>query len=60
MRDRVRAAVGRAPRGQGEPEWLGSAVDLQDLTAAALEGSLEVATVAGAGTQFCYVRAVKP
>jgi SAM-dependent methyltransferase len=59
LRDRVKAAVGRAPRGQDEPQWLGSAVDLQDLTAAALESGLDIATVVGAGTQFCYVRAVK-
>jgi len=60
LRDRVKATLGRAPKGQDEPQWLGSAVDLQDLTAAALEGGLEIATVVGEGTQFCYVRAVKP
>jgi ubiquinone/menaquinone biosynthesis C-methylase UbiE len=60
LRDRVKAAIGRAPKGQGEPQWLGSAVDLQDLTAAGLEGGLDIATVVGEGTQFCYVRAVKP
>jgi ubiquinone/menaquinone biosynthesis C-methylase UbiE len=60
LRDRVKAALGRAPQGQDEPQWLGSAVDLQDLTAAALEGGLEIAKVVGEGTQFCYVRAVKP
>ena len=58
-RDRLRAALGRAPKGQDEPQWLGSAVDLQDLTAAALEGGLDIATVVGEGTQFCFVRAVK-
>jgi SAM-dependent methyltransferase len=60
LRDRVKAAVGRAPKGQDDPEWLGSAVDLDDLTAAAMEGGLDVATVVGEGTQFCYVRTVKP
>jgi SAM-dependent methyltransferase len=60
LRDRVKAAIGRAPKGQDEPQWLGSAVDLQDLAAAALEGGLDIATVVGEGTQFCYVRAVKP
>jgi len=59
LRDRVKAAIGRAPKGQDEPQWLGSAVDLQDLTAAAFEGGLDLATVVGEGTQFCYVRAVK-
>jgi SAM-dependent methyltransferase len=60
LRDRVKAAIGRAPKGQDEPQWLGSAVDLQDLTAAAFEGGLDIATFVGEGTQFCYVRAVKP
>jgi ubiquinone/menaquinone biosynthesis C-methylase UbiE len=60
LRDRVKAAIGRAPKGQDEPQWLGSAVDLQDLTAAALESGLDIARVVGEGTQFCYVRAVKP
>lgn len=56
---RVRAAVGRAPKGQDEPEWLGSAVDLDDVRAAGMEGGLDVAQVAGEGTQFCFVRAVR-
>jgi ubiquinone/menaquinone biosynthesis C-methylase UbiE len=60
LRYRVKAAIGRAPKGQDEPQWLGSAVDLQDLTAAALESGLDIAKVVGEGTQFCYVRAVKP
>ena len=59
LRDRIRAAAGRAPKGQDEPQWLGSAVDLQDLTAAALEGGLDIDEVVGAGTQFCFVRAVR-
>jgi SAM-dependent methyltransferase len=59
LRDRLKAALGRAPKGQDEPQWLGSAVDLQDITAAALEGGLDIAQVVGEGTQFCYVRAVK-
>ena len=58
--DRVKAAHVRAPKGQDEPQWLGSSVDLQDLTAAALEGGIDIANVVGEGTQFCYVRAVKP
>lgn len=58
--ERVKAAVGRAPKGQDAPQWLGSAVDLDEVRAAAADGGLEVATVVGAGTQFCYLRAVKP
>jgi ubiquinone/menaquinone biosynthesis C-methylase UbiE len=60
VKDRVKAAVGRAPKGQDEPEWLGSSVDLDDLRAAAADGGLDVAMVVGEGTQFCYVRAVRP
>jgi ubiquinone/menaquinone biosynthesis C-methylase UbiE len=58
-RDRVKAAIRRAPKGQDEPEWLGSAVDLQDVEAAAMEGGLDIAQVVGEGTQFCFVRAVR-
>jgi SAM-dependent methyltransferase len=59
VRDRLKAAIGRAPRGQDEPQWLGSAVALDDLAAAGMEGGLDIAKVVGEGTQFCYVRAVK-
>jgi ubiquinone/menaquinone biosynthesis C-methylase UbiE len=59
LRDRIKAAVGRAPKGQDEPQWLGSAVDLDDLEAAAMEGGMDVDRVVGAGTQFCFVRTVK-
>lgn len=55
--DRVRAALGRAPKGQDRAEWLGSAVDLGDLRAAAAAAGMELARVTGEGTQFCYVRA---
>ncbi len=51
--------MGRAPKGQGEPEWLGSAVELDDVCAAGMEGGLDVEQVAGEGTQFCFVRAVR-
>jgi SAM-dependent methyltransferase len=59
VKERLKAVVGRAPKGQDEPEWLGSAVDLGDLRSAAADGGLDVATVVGEGTQFCYVRAVR-
>jgi SAM-dependent methyltransferase len=55
--DRLKAAAGRAPKGQDEPQWLGSAVDLGDLRAAAADGGLDVAMIVGEGTQFCFVRA---
>lgn len=53
---RVAAALGRAPRGQGDPAWLGSAVDLDELRHAAAETGLEVERVVAEGTQFCAVR----
>jgi SAM-dependent methyltransferase len=57
--DRIRAVLGRAPKGQDEPEWLGSPVDLDDLRATAEQAGLEIAGITGDGTQFCYVRAVR-
>jgi SAM-dependent methyltransferase len=49
--------LGRAPRGQADPAWLGSAVDLDELTAAAEGAGLTIDRVEGAGTQFCLIRA---
>jgi SAM-dependent methyltransferase len=54
---RVRALLGRAPRGQRHPAWLGSAVELGALRAAAADGGLRIERVLGQGTQFCLVRA---
>jgi ubiquinone/menaquinone biosynthesis C-methylase UbiE len=54
---RVRAGAGRAPRGVDDPAWLGSAVDLGDLTEVAEDAGLKVEQVFGAGTQFCVIRA---
>jgi SAM-dependent methyltransferase len=56
---RLKVLLGRAPKGQRDPAWRGSAVDLDRLTAAAADGGLEPVTVVGRGTQFCYVRLVK-
>ncbi|HYF25057.1 MAG TPA: class I SAM-dependent methyltransferase [Baekduia sp.] len=57
---RLRALLGRAPKGQEDPRWRGSAVDLDRLRAAAREGDAEVARTWGEGTQFCLVRLEKP
>jgi SAM-dependent methyltransferase len=54
---RLRAAVGRAPRGQTEPQWVGSAVDMEELRAAASGAGLELTRVEGERTQFCLVLA---
>jgi SAM-dependent methyltransferase len=55
--NRALALVGRAPRGRHRPEWLGSAIDLDRLAAAAADGGLTLERVIGEGTQFCLVRA---
>ena len=48
---------GWMPRGQRDTAWLGTAVELEALGAAAADGSLELERVEGEGTQFCLVRA---
>ena len=57
---RLRALLGRVPRGQDSPEWLGSAVDLDDLRANAAAGGLAVERIVNAGTQFCFVLLRRP
>jgi SAM-dependent methyltransferase len=49
--------VGRAPKGQDDPAWRGSAVALEDLRAAAADGGMDLEQVVGEGTQYCLVRA---
>lgn len=55
IRHRVLAKLGRAPKGQDHPAWLGSAVDLDDLRRTAGEAGMDVERVENPGTQFCYV-----
>jgi SAM-dependent methyltransferase len=49
------AVFKRGPRGQQDPRWRGSMIELDALRAAADEGSMEVERVVGEGTQFCVV-----
>jgi SAM-dependent methyltransferase len=51
----VLSRVGRAPRGMGDRAWRGSAIDLDDLRAAAADGGMTVDRVANEGSQFCLV-----
>lgn len=53
---RVRAALGRAPKGQAHAAWLGSAVGVDDLRAAASEGEMDIEKLVGEGTQYLLVR----
>jgi SAM-dependent methyltransferase len=52
---RLAAALGRAPGGQRDRAWLGSAVDLEQLRQAGRTEGLEVERIVGEGTQFCMV-----
>lgn len=54
-RHAVTAALRRSPRGQANPAWLGTAIDLDDLRRAAADGGLEIERIVGEGTQFCLV-----
>ncbi len=52
---RTKALIGRAPKGQRHPAWLGSHVELPALRAAAGDGGMIVEKVWGEGTQYCQV-----
>jgi SAM-dependent methyltransferase len=54
-REEPRRAWGRRPRGRSHPAWLGAAVELASLRAAAADGRMAVERVTGEGTQFCLV-----
>jgi SAM-dependent methyltransferase len=47
----------RGPRGWTRRRYRGSAVDLDELRAAAADGGLVIERVEGAGTQYCFVLA---
>jgi SAM-dependent methyltransferase len=49
--------AGRGPRGWTRRRYRGSAVDLEELRAAAAAGGLAIERVDGAGTQYCFVLA---
>jgi SAM-dependent methyltransferase len=56
MPSRLKRLLGRAPQGQDDPAWRGSAVTLDGVRAAAGDGGCDVELVVNAGTQFCLVR----
>lgn len=51
----LRALTRRGPKGQADPHWLGSSVELAQLRQAASEGGMQVERVSGEGTQMCFV-----
>jgi len=51
----LRGLVGKGPRGQANPSWVGSHVELDDLRAAADDGGMDVERVNGEGRQLCFV-----
>jgi SAM-dependent methyltransferase len=55
LRNRLATLAGRAPRGQRDAAWLGSAIDLEQLAATADEAGMDVERMDGKGTQFCLV-----
>jgi ubiquinone/menaquinone biosynthesis C-methylase UbiE len=57
LRQRVRAVLGLAPKGQRDPAWFGSGVELDALRSAADDGGLELERIEGEGTQYCLVLA---
>ena len=52
---RIGRVLGREPKGVKDPAWLGSAVDLDELSRTADAAGLDTERVEGAGTQFCMV-----
>ncbi len=52
VRQLLRVALGRAPRGTNSPEWVGSPVGMPGLRAAASDGGLEIVRLFEAGTQY--------
>ncbi len=54
-RQRLLAVVGRAPRGQRHPAWLGSRADLDAIAAAARAHGVELERVWGRGSQYCQL-----
>lgn len=59
LRERLRSLpaqlLRRRPRGQAHRAWLGAAVNLDELRAAAARGQLDVERITGEGTQWCLV-----
>ena len=55
LKQRLRVALGRAPRGQRHGAWIGSAVSVEQIRTAAGAGGMEIERTSGEGSQFCLV-----
>lgn len=55
VRWRLRALLGRGPRGQEHPAWLGCAVPVEELRMAVSAGDMELEQLLDPGTQFTTV-----
>lgn len=55
LAERARTLAGRAPRGQNDPRWRGSTIELDELSRAAADGGMSVERVENPGQQFCIV-----
>jgi SAM-dependent methyltransferase len=55
IRGSMLALLGRAPRGQANKSWLGSAIDLRRLTEASAEADMKVGRIVGEGTPNCLL-----
>ena len=55
VRDRLAAAVGRAPRGVTDDAWLGSHVEIDDVRRVAAESGMTLERIVGEGTEFCAI-----
>jgi SAM-dependent methyltransferase len=60
LRSTALSLLRRRPRGRSHPAWLGSAVDLEELSARAARSGAPVARSWGEGTQYCLVLLRKP
>ncbi|MCW3041700.1 MAG: class SAM-dependent methyltransferase [Solirubrobacterales bacterium] len=56
MPSKLKQLVRRAPRGQDDPAWRGSAVSIPEVRAAAADGGCTLEHTHAEGTQFCLVR----
>jgi SAM-dependent methyltransferase len=55
----ARGLLHRGPRGQLNPAWRGSAIELDALREVSAQAGMEARRIIGEGTQFCFVLLVK-